>query len=141
MRGLNRVAQLLGLSTPPPIQDLYFDLHFSSGGIGVYDNLAISIPATKELWESVRAFLNVSTPQQIADGEWGEDFIWLIAGEEAPGSIEEAAEAFINEERSEFQSTCRVGQTILFQVESNVNDWIGLWGTTDRLNYLGFSQG
>lgn len=43
--------------------------------------------------------------------------------------------------RREFQAECVPSSLILFGHESDVNDWVALWGDDTRLNYLGYSQG
>lgn len=140
--GRQRVASLLGLPQAPSAAGLRFDLSFYSGGIGVFDQLAISIIADTVLWATVRSYLSAKTPIESAnDVLWSEEFVWLVCGEETFPSIDDAAVSFINSQRKDFQDQCTPDMTVFFHEWSNVNDWAVVWGTDARLNYLGFSQG
>ena len=48
---------------------------------------------------------------------------------------------FVNSERRPFQEECTPRSRLLFQSNSNVNDWAVMWGADTHLNYLGYSQG
>lgn len=140
--GRQRVASLLGLPQAPSAAGLRFDLSFYSGGIGVYDQLAISMIADADLWTTVSSHLSAKTPIESTNDEaWSDEFVWLVCGEETFPSIDDAAVSFINSQRKDFQDQCARNMTILFHDCSNVNDWAVVWGTETRLNYLGFSQG
>jgi hypothetical protein len=135
------VARVLRL-LEPPTGDLLYDLSFFSGGIGVLDYLAIVVPANPALWSSVTSSLRGRTPEEaVLDGSWAADLIWLLTGEEEDVPIRPATVHFINQHRREFQAECVPSSRILFGYESNVNDWLALWGDDTRLNYLGYSQG
>ena len=83
--GLQAVALLLRLETPPPPEGLCYDLSFFSGGIGVLDRLAISLPADEALWAHVAEVLRARTPEEAArDEAWAEDFVWLLTGAKSP---------------------------------------------------------
>jgi hypothetical protein len=140
--GLDIVARLLGLPRTPSSEGLLYDLSFYSGGIGIHDQLAIAIPADLDLWNGVIDALNAREPELAAkDVGWAEAFLWLIKSEKQPSPIREAAMEFVNYERQPFQEECTLRSRLLFQYNSDVNDWAVIWGTVGRLNYLGYSQG
>jgi hypothetical protein len=139
--GREVVAHVLGLPEPPA-GELLFDMSFFSGGIGVLDRLAITLPADPVLWSSVVRSLRCRTLEEASTEEsWRGQLIWLLTGEEEGIPIRPAAVRFINRERREFQTECAPPSRILFGYESDVNDWVALWGDDTRLNYLGYSQG
>jgi hypothetical protein len=128
--------------TEPLAGELLYDLAFYSGGIGVLDHLAITLPADSTLWSRVTSSLRGRTPEEAAkDRSWAEVLIWLLTDEEEQVPIRPAAIQFINRHRRPFQAECDPSCRILFGYESDVNDWTALWGDDARLNYLGFSQG
>jgi hypothetical protein len=141
--GLDIVARLLGLPRTPSSEGLLYDLSFYSGGIGIFDNLAIAIPADLGLWNGVIDALNAREPELAAkDVGWARAFLGLINGAEQPSRIREAAIEFVNSKRKPFQEECALRESrLLFAYNSNVNDWAVIWGTVDHLNYLGYSQG
>ncbi len=135
------VARVLGLPEPPA-GELLYDLSFFSGGVGVLDRLAITLAADPALWLSVASSLRGRTPEEAAaDKSWAGKLIWLLTGEEEEVPIRPAAIRFINQHRREFQAECVPSSRILFGHESDVNDWVALWGDDKRLNCLGYSQG
>jgi hypothetical protein len=139
--GRQVVAQMLSLAEPPA-GELLFDMSFFSGGIGVLDRLAIAVPADRALWSSVVKSLNGRTPEEAsAEESWLGDLIWLLTGAHDTIPIRPAAVRFINRERREFQPECVPTSRVLFGYDSNVNDWVVLWGDDTQLNYLGYSQG
>jgi hypothetical protein len=140
--GLAIVAHILGLPRTPSSQGLLYDLSFYSGGIGILDHLAIAIPADLGLWAGVIAALSAREPELAAnDVGWAEAFLWLIKGAEQPSLIREAAMEFVNSKLKSFQEECTPRSRLLFQYNSDVNDWAVIWGTVAHLNYLGYSQG
>lgn len=115
----------------PPAGELLYDLSFFSGGIGVHDHLAITLPFDPALWSSVVSSLYGRTPEEAAaDGSWAGNLIWLLTGEEEEVPIRPAAVRFINQHRREFQAECVPSSRILFELPSDVNDWVALWVTT-----------
>ena len=141
-RGLAIVAYKLGLAKTPSPEGLLYDLSIYSGGIGVHDQLAITIPANSDLWAEIIAFLNAREPEDIAkDPYWAEDFLWLLHADAPPSPIREAAMKFVNSARRSFQDECTSSSRVLFHTNSDVNDWIVIWGTDTLLNYLAYSQG
>jgi hypothetical protein len=139
--GRDVVAQVLGLQQPPA-GELLFDMSFFSGGTGVLDRLAIAVPADPVLWSSVVRSLRCRTPEEASTEEsWLKQLIWLLTSKQERIPIRDAAVKFINRERRAFQTECAATSRILFAYESDVNDWVALWGDDGRLNYLGYSQG
>jgi hypothetical protein len=139
--GIQLLTQILGLPTPPPQLGLRYDLSFYSGGIGVLDRLAITLPLQRPQALDVVARLQARGPEDaVADADWRDDFLWLIDDEDnrLPRI---AAARFINGNRSEFQSPCDASDAIWFESESDVNAWTALWHTHDMLNYLAYAQG
>ena len=141
--GLSVVAQLLHLAEPPACEGTYFDMLFFSGGIGVIDDLAISLSADLALWSETCVALHLRTPEElIKDVGSTDDFLWLLLSHEDEfPPIRGAAIQFINNKRRVFQTQCQTASRITFCSGSNVNDWIAVWGDDLRLNYLGYSQG
>jgi hypothetical protein len=140
--GLEVIKTLLHLGAAPSPEGLFYDLMFFSGGIGVLDELAISMPASTELWAGIAAGLRAQSPEKAIEEEsWAEELMWLLTGEDGPAAPRAAAIRFINSERRPFQAECHSASRILFQADSNVNDWTVLWGNDAQLNYLGYSQG
>ena len=141
VEGYDVVAEVLGLPEPPA-GELLFDLSFFSGGIGVVDRLAISVPADPILWSRVVKSLRCRTPEEAsAEESWLEQLMWLLTAGKEKIPVRHAAVGFINRERRDFQTECMPENRILFGYESDVNDWVALWGDDRRLNYLGYSQG
>jgi hypothetical protein len=140
--GIARLAELLGL--PPDFQasGAHYDLSFFSGGIGVFDQLAATLPADDRLWKAVLDACPAKTPEDIAaDPTCSPQFLWLVCGKDSSLEVRTAAVAFINAERRDFQTECRAFDTVLFLPDSDVNDWFALWGTATEMNVRAFSQG
>lgn len=141
--GRKVAARVLGL-TEPPAGELLYDLHLYSGGSGVLNRLAITLAADPGLWTRIAESARARTPDEAqADQSWEQELVWLLTKTEPeePVEIVPAAVEFINAQRREFQTECTAASRILFGQESNVNDWIVLWGDDGRLNYLEYSQG
>jgi hypothetical protein len=140
--GLAVVARLLHLPEPLAGDEVSYDLSIFSGGIGLFDRLAISLPAGPVLWERVRNALRAKTPEELSgDVATAEELRWLLCDDEPWASPRLAAIRFINRERRTFQAECHPASRILFMESSDVNDWQALWGDDLQLNYLGYSQG
>ncbi len=89
--GRERVASLLGLSKVPSPEGLQFDLSFFSGGIGVFDKLAISMNADADLWSNAKRHLSAKSPtESVSDDAWSEEFNWLIYGDDEFDSLDDA---------------------------------------------------
>lgn len=140
--GLAIVAQILSLPGTPSVEGLFYDLSIYSGGCGVLDRLAIALSADPSVWAAATTALRAREPVDAASDEvWAEDFNWLLNGDEEPLPVREAAARFVNSERRSFQTACTPHSRILFQSNSDVNDWAVIWGDETHLNYLGGSQG
>ena len=138
--GLAAVGKLLRWAGP--LEGLEYDVSFYSGGVGVLDTLAITFLVGAEGWEPfVRALRALPVGDLVGDPEWGEDFLWLVRGDEETVAPAVAAVEFVNEQRKEFQPVCLATDRVLFQRCSNVNDWLVLWGDDSRLSYLAHSAG
>jgi hypothetical protein len=139
--GREVVARVLHLPETPS-GDLFYDLSFFSGGIGVLDRLAIALPAGPALWSCVTSSLRARTPEEATtDQSWAGDLIWLLTDEQEEGPLRPAAIQFINRHRREFQTECDPSSRIFFRHESDVNGWEAVWGDDTQLNYLGYAQG
>jgi hypothetical protein len=140
-KGRSVAAQILNL--PEPItSDLLFDLSLYSGGTGVLDRLAISLPADPALWSQITESLQLRTLEDAAADEGRlENLLWLFTGKEDAIPLGLAAVQFINQERRHFQPSCTSSSRILIGDQSDVNDWVVVWGDEQWLNYLAFSQG
>src|SRR5262245_21116225 len=140
--GLARIADLVGLASVPDERGCLYDLSFYSGGIGVLDRHAVTMPANAAMWAEIVSARRAKSPEDIAaDPAFAEGFLWLVRRNSIGLEARVAAVAFINREKREFQAACRVSDKILFSLESDVNDCFALWGTDDLLHCLAFSHG
>jgi hypothetical protein len=140
--GIRIVTKLLCLFSPPPAIGLLYDLSFFSGGIGVVDKLAITLPTENISVPSIVASLQFKSPEDaVSDAGWKDDFLWLVDDEDDPLPVRGAVARFINENRSGFQPQCGASDLIWFEAESNVNHWTALWETEGALSYLSYDQG
>jgi len=140
-KGRAIVAELLHIDQHAADQ-ASFDLSYFSGGIGVIDRLAISLPANAELWSRVSGALKTRLLSDVPpEDPLHEDILWLLTGEEDLVPLQPAAVRFLNRERKAFQSECVETDRIMFNEYSNVNAWTALWGTDTKLNYLYYDQG
>jgi hypothetical protein len=141
-QGLAKVAELLGLPDVSERPGVLYDLSFYSGGIGVHDQLAVTLPVTAAVWGAILDARPARPPEEIEkDVAFAHDFLWLVRGADNSLDARRAAMNFINAGKREFQSECRPGDRILFSPDSTVNDWFALWGTDELLNCLAFDQG
>ena len=143
--GFDIIAQLLQLQICPPYNDILYDLSFYSGGFGIFDRLAISLPANRKIWESTIVKLGAKTLEDAnQDLSWTSELVWLLSDDEEDEIaviLRETAVRFINNSRCEFQSSCKMVNWIYFIDGSNINHWGTLWGDATRLNYRAYSQG
>jgi hypothetical protein len=140
--GLHIVAKVLALPQAPEVDGVKYELSFYSGGIGILDKLAITLPAGVASAEAVVARLGLVTPDAAAaDEAWGSDFLWLVDDEEEPLPLRQAAIRFINEERRSFQPECLGTDSFWFANDCSVNAWTALWEHEGALSFLGFDQG
>ena len=141
-RGRAIVAELLHLPDVGAVEGLRYDLSFYSGGIGVLDKLAISLPLPEPQVAVVVAARGDRAPAEAnAIIGWAEDFRWLVTGDEVSDATPGAVSRFINEERFDFQPECRPEDSIWFAPESDVNWWQALWLVDGVLSLRGYAQG
>jgi hypothetical protein len=139
-KNLNIIEKLLGFR--PTVEQLDFDLSFYSGGIGIYDKLAISCTASLVQKKQNKEKLNLFSPESaITMREWVEDFVWLVESDDTYSDILVGSAKFINENKSDFQDVCLPSDEMFFSYESNVNDWAVVWGNISRFNYAYLNQG
>jgi hypothetical protein len=114
--GLALVAKLLKLPAVP--SGARFELRFFSGGIGIFDNLAIAIAATRD------------DAQRIADA----------CG--FTSTLDEYIDAeHVMYHRQAFQPDCAADDPIWCEPGSDVNHWTVIWFANGELAYLGYDQG
>lgn len=136
------VAEILGLPQPPPSPELRYDLSLYSGGIGAFELLAVALPFSADTWSAIVVRLDARTPEHlVADPVAGDDFRWLVLGDQQDRDIRPAAAAFANDEKASFQNPCTDADELRFGSGSDVNDWTVIWRTANQLNFRGFSQG
>lgn len=139
--GWRAVAAVLRLTGPAPDGALY-DLSFYSGGIGVIDRLAITLPASSALWQEATSAFHTQTPEEAAlDPSFAAELAWLFADSESPCPLRPAAVEFIERERRDFQGRCEGTSRLAIGRDSDVNSYHVLWGDDATLNYLGYDQG
>jgi hypothetical protein len=139
-QGHRLIRYLLDLDERLPSSVMY-DLHLYSGGCGVDDSLAITLPAREQLWSKVIAGWELLLPEELCRRvNHREAFLWLLeCGWEGAGPPD--AVGFVNTERAEFQPECRPGDRLLFAAGSDVNAWTAVWETEALFNYRAFRQG
>ena len=141
--GLAIVVQLLGLPKATSIAGALYDLSFYSGGMGIIDQLAITVQADQSIWTCVTPKHQAKTLEQASqDANWIDELVWLFTDDEDTLiPLRELAVQFINRERREFQAECHPQQRILFADGSGANWWVALWGDETMLHYLSYDQG
>jgi len=139
---LEAIGLLVGHSKLNPEDIRYYDISFFSGGTGINDWHAITLNSNSYIWNKVKKYLKVKTPDDLAsDNEWGEFFLWLIDNESHEVSNEIASTLFINENKNDFQLKVNSGDNIYFSQNSDVNSYDIIWGNESTLNYISFCQG
>ena len=125
--GRELVARIVGV----PADGAHYDLSFYSGGIGVLDHLAISLPghavevaAGLEMLEASAALGN-------------EPIAWLVSGDE-PATLA-AVIAFVDEHRAAFQPPAT--DRVWFDRDADVNTWSLVYATDGWVHYLAYDQG
>jgi len=122
--GLAHVARILKLPAAP--RGALFDLRFFSGGIGIFDNLAIALAADEaEVARIVAACGFVAADESELDGMLGEN----------------ALVEFIAHGRHGFHPDYADGDPIWIEPGSDVNHWSVMWFSGGMLAYLGYDQG
>jgi hypothetical protein len=139
-KAISVIQNILGFA--PETNGLDYSLNFYSGGIGVDDRLAIRCKFTSSDWPLIINKLNLKQLSEVlANPDWGEDFAWLVSGNESPSDIGADCCNFISTNKKMFQDSVTLENTFLFTDESNVNTWCVVWVVEDNLNYLSFDQG
>lgn len=131
--GLVLVAKLLKLPAAP--RGARFDLRFFSGGIGIFDHLAIALGA--ESAEVVRIAHELGFVAPTADGSELEEFLGDCDGVPFADALVE----FVAHHRLGFQPDYAPGDPIWIEPESNVNHWVVMWHSNGVLAYLAYDQG
>lgn len=142
--GLAWVASLLHLPRPLGPEGVLYDLSFFSGGIGIIDQLAITLPIDAAGETSILEALDARTLEDaVADPAWGEELLWLLSegDEPAPPDFRGAAARFIDRHRKTFQPASPSAENIHFVAASGVNSWTVLWRNGELLSYRSFDQG
>jgi hypothetical protein len=142
--GIALVTKLLQLPAPPRTEGLRYNLSFYSGGSGVVDKLAISLPLAPTVAERIVSNLEAKTPEEaVGDMEWKNEFLWLIADEDGYNSLplREETARFVSQSRMEFQPDCRPSDPHWFAQGSGVNSWTALWQCGGTLSFLAYDQG
>ncbi len=143
--GFDVIARILRLPISLLKNDILYDLSFYSGGVGIIDRLAISLPADVTLWASIIDKLGAKTIEAAnQNSDWASDLAWLVSDGEDDEEEEneliivdrEAAIKFVNGERYKFQTSCKTIDRIYFTEESNVNSWCALWGEDRNIKAL-----
>jgi hypothetical protein len=113
--GLELVARFLKLSVAP--RGALFDLRFFSGGIGIFDNLAIAIAA------------DATQAARIADA------CGFVAADDVDHVVD------ISQCRHGFQPDYADGDPLWLDPSSDVNQWGVMWHSGGMLAYLAYDQG
>lgn len=139
-QGIDIISKMLGIS--PPIEGLTYSLSFYSGGVGIIDDVAVSMKVNNRVLREIKDELKQSTPLEATqDEEWAEDFVWLVTDEDVDLSIEDHVVNFLNENRKEFQAPCTKECEIYFLRMSDVNSWSAIYVDNEQLHYLAYMQG
>ncbi|MCP4161273.1 MAG: hypothetical protein GY760_14455 [Deltaproteobacteria bacterium] len=138
--GLSIVKKILGFA--PNATDLIYDLSFYSDGMGLLDNVAISMSIDDEMEIILKEKFELQTPEQACkDNTWVKDFKWLIDSEDTRFNIREYALNFINDNKFSFQPISELDDEIYFVKWSNVNGWTAIWKKGMKVNYIDYCQG
>ncbi|MFV8754600.1 hypothetical protein ACNOYE_28970 [Nannocystaceae bacterium ST9] len=140
-RGVALVVRVLGLTEPPRV-GLRYDLSFYSGGIGVFDRLAVSMPVSASEIDAIAAGLGMLPPAELSDSEDRESLDWLVLDEDhAERSLDESVLAFLADQRRPFQSAPRPASRVWVTPGSGVNDWSMIYEVEGELAFLAYAQG
>jgi hypothetical protein len=133
-RGRAIVARVLKLPVVP--HGARFELSFYSGGIGIFDNVAIAIPATRDEAVRIAAVNGFAGPD-----ETDHDLVHLVQDEDAPLPFDTALAEFIARKRAAFQPDFVAGAAVWIEPGSGINSWNVMWHADGELAYLGYDQG
>jgi hypothetical protein len=141
VHGSALVARLLGLPGPRGPEGVRYDLSFLSDGAGVYDRLYIALRCAPTEVDATVARLGLATPEAImADEIWRADFEHLVLDED-PRPLRDAAVAFVERERADFQARPGASARIWFCRGDTVNGWSVVYEEGGELCFIGFDQG
>ena len=132
-RGL--VERLLRM--PVEAHALRYDLAFFSGGIGINDNLFISIEAA-EAWRAKPPAGFLHADEALADEALADDIRWLIMSDEDL-EPDAALTAFITDHRAPFQAP--VGDEMWIEATSGANSWTVAYTHRGWLHWMSQDQG
>ncbi|MFT3841285.1 MAG: hypothetical protein QM723_30115 [Myxococcaceae bacterium] len=122
---------LLGGQLPPSPSALSYRLSFFSGGIGVIDNLSVTLNADRALFDRVvKALKLISWSEAQAD----EEVRWWLDVEDHPGP-DQALAAFLAEHG------ITAAQETWFDSISGVNSWSVVAWTGEVLHLRAYNQG
>ncbi|MDC3958353.1 hypothetical protein KEG38_31140 [Polyangium jinanense] len=139
-RGLALVARLLRLPSLPPL-GLRYDMYFYSGGIGISDQIHISLPCTPTETNAIIARLGFATPEEaVADEAWRDDFEFLVLDGNDTEPLHTAVAAFVEEHRAEFQPPPDEPMRTWFSRESGPNAWSLVYEREGVLSFLALEQ-
>jgi hypothetical protein len=135
--GLALVARFLKLPSAPPAAR--YDMRFFSGGIGIFDHIAIAIEADHAEALRIVSQCGYVAPAAAA-GAWREELELLVgADESAPFAA--ALVTFVADARRELQPAYAHGNPIWFEPDSDVNHWGVMWHADGVLAHLAYDQG
>ena len=80
--GFEVIARVLHLPVPSAYNVIFYDLSFYSGGVGIIDRLAISLPANRTIWESVITSFRAETLEEANNSDWAPELFWLLSSGE-----------------------------------------------------------
>jgi hypothetical protein len=125
------VAKIMQLPVAP--RGALFDMTFYSGGVGIFDRVAIAFAATHDDAVQIACAL-AFVAADAGDGALG----WFV-GDELPVAAELAR--FIAERRHGFQPDYADGDPLWFEAGSDIDHWAVAWHSGGMLAYLGYDQG
>lgn len=138
--GFEALERLLGFR--PSVDGLRYSLSLYSGGVGVFDRIAVRCRYPQDEREAIARRLHLKAPVDAPRSpEWLDDLKWLVAGDEPQGDLDLECRAFINSQRRDFQDPALASTPVFFSDGSDVNSWCAVWLASGFMNYLSFDQG
>lgn len=136
------LARIFGVDAQALPPETRWDLSFYSGGIGILDNLAISLPVTHSELPEILSRLHM---RDCATALGDEYIRWMlqIRDDENPDGepVEIAVPRFVAEHRAAFQPQLASPSDLWIADGSGVNSWEVAWWVDGTLAYLAFDQG
>lgn len=124
--GLGIVERILHVAPPPGAR---YDLAFYSGGLGVMDRLAISLPA------------DAATASSIARGLGWVPASQALESEDVKGLIDGDLTDFVETHKAAFQPSPAPESTVWLDPGAGVNAWQLGYAQDGWLHVLGYDQG